>query len=216
MNTRAKIQYAIIWILRLLTVGAFVFSVAHGVKDGAVSGFFACVFIFLPEFIERRYKVKLLPEFSLLIVAFMYLSIVLGGVDHYYHRFWWWDVLLHLSSGVMLGVGGFLVVFVLYETNELRTSASWVAFLVVCFALALGAAWEIIEFALDESFGLLLQPSLFDTMQDLINDLIGALIVAKFGYSYIRAGKGWFFARMLDAFIAKNPHLKERPKFIRE
>ena len=211
---RKRIQYVIIWTLRALTIVALGLAIYSKDAPSIINGIAASMFVFLPELIERKYKIKLLPEFSFFIVAFMYASIVLGGISHYYNKFWWWDSLLHLGSGVMLGVAGFLIIFILYETKQFSSSALLVSFLVVCFALALGTLWEVFEFALDQTLKTTLQPDLFDTMKDLINDSIGAVIVAVFGYWYIRFQKGWFFARVVETFLEKNPHLKDRPKFV--
>lgn len=78
---------------------------------------------------------------------------------------------------------------------------------IICFSLAVGAIWEILEFITDGLFGLnsqefyassgtfdTVQPrigrdALWDTMVDLILDLLGAIIIAVVGYFDIRRQK---------------------------
>ena len=54
----------------------------------------------------RRLKVNIPPEFEAWSVVFIYASLFLGEVKGYYARFWWWDLLLHTGSGLLLGTLG--------------------------------------------------------------------------------------------------------------
>ena len=52
----------------------------------------------------------------------------------------------------------------------------------------MGALWEILEFAIDQTFGTTMQKSgLVDTMWDLIVDGLGALTISILGYGYLSA-----------------------------
>ena len=110
--------------------------------------------------------------------------------------------MLHGISGVMLGIVGYglINVFNRIQGNAVKYSPLFVSVWVVCFALALGALWEIIEFITDGLFGLNSQQflvgtgtfdttvplegheALRDTMQDLMLDLFGSLVIAVVGY----------------------------------
>jgi len=62
--------------------------------------------------------VQIPPEFQVLAVGFVFASLFLGEIRSYYLRIWWWDIALHTSSGLLLGILGFLLIYVLNE-NEL-------------------------------------------------------------------------------------------------
>src|SRR5690606_30887329 len=103
---------------------------------------------------------------------------------------------LHGASGFLLGILGFLLVYVLNEKEEigLDMKPGFVALFAFVFAVALGALWEIFEFAMDSAFGLNMQKSgLVDTMWDLIVDTAGALVMAVLGYGYLRTAGGESF-----------------------
>lgn len=73
-----------------------------------------------------------------------------------------------------------------------------------CFALAMGALWEIFEFAMDQIFGLNMQKSgLVDTMTDLIVDTVGALIGAISGFFWLK-GQQVGVAGMIEEFVQLN------------
>ena len=80
----------------------------------------------------------------------------------------------------------------------------FVAFFAFCFAVTLGALWEIYEFTFDGILGLNMQKfaledgtqligrlALTDTMKDLIVDCIGAFVMSLIGYISLKYKKGW-------------------------
>lgn len=164
----------------------------------------------LPTALGRRFRVFIPPEFELFAILFIFASLFLGEIRGYYVRYVWWDVALHTGSGFLLGLLGFLLVYVLnqQEDIDLHMKPGFVALFSFAFAVAVGAVWEIFEFAIDGFFGLNMQKSgLVDTMWDLIVDTIGALIVALIGYLYMRRGVESFVERSIENFVEGNPRL---------
>lgn len=174
----------------------------------------------IPFFAERRFRVHIPPQFQLMGIAFVFASLFLGEMRGYYTRFWWWDIVLHTTSGLLLGIVGFLLVHVLNEIEKIgmHLKPGFVSFFAFLFAVGLGALWEIFEFSMDTFFGTNMQkpmlhdPSgLLDTMVDLIVDTLGALVISLFGYYHLRVvGDTSFLERWIAAFIEKNPHLFPR------
>lgn len=173
----------------------------------------------LPIVIFRRLEIFIPPEFEVLTIVFIFASIFLGETRDYYGRFWWWDLALHTTSGILLGILGFLLVYVLNETPrlDLHLRPGFVAFFSFCFVVAVGALWEVFEFAMDELAGMNMQtpflgdPSgLTDTMWDLIVDALGALTIALVGYLHMKRGMKSFIEHSIQRFIAGNPRLFDR------
>lgn len=82
------------------------------------------------------------------------------------------------------------------------------AFFAFCFAVMIGAVWEIWEFTLDQLFGLNTQKSgLVDTMWDLIVDAGGAIIGAGAGWAYLKGRQNGPLTNAIHAFIDKNRRL---------
>ncbi len=159
----------------------------------------------LPLFFQRRSKILIPVEFVFFLTLFIYLSIFLGSGLRYYDKVWWWDVMLHTFSGVMLGFVGFLIVHVLYVSKKVQMSPIFVALFTFCFALALGALWEIYEFGVDNFFKTNMQlASLSDTMLDLIDDCFGAILAAALGFIYVKKGRSPFFYHLTHDFVQMN------------
>lgn len=173
-----------------------------------------------PILIKRSFHVNIPAEFELLAIAFIFASLFLGEVHGFYARFWWWDIALHTSSGLLLGIIGFLLVHVLNETEniDVHLTPGFVAFFAFLFAIGIGALWEIFEYAMDVIFGTNMQkpmlgdPSgLTDTMWDMIVNTLGALVISVLGYGHLKTSQEEsFLERWIKAFIKINPRLFRR------
>ena len=163
----------------------------------------------LPALLGRGFRIFIPPEFELLAVLFIFASLWLGEVRGFYERYWWWDIALHTTSGFLLGIVGFLLVYVLNSEPriDIHMKPGFVALFSFVFAVALGALWEIFEFTVDGLTGYGMQKGNTDTMRDLIVDSLGALVISLLGYFWLRTGFTSFLERWIDAFIVANPRL---------
>lgn len=177
----------------------------------AVTGSVVLALTFAPSVIERQFKVQLPIEFTLAACSILYASFGLGEVRGFYARFWWWDLVLHSFSALVMGLIGFLMIYVFYMTNRVRIAPIYVATISFGFAVTFGTLWEIFEFGMDWSFGFNMQKSgLFDTMTDLAVNIVGGLISAIIGYVYVKSGDSLIADRIIRHFVAKNPNLFTR------
>lgn len=210
------IHHKITVVLQLIMVIGLALSIyeQQWLNAGAICGIL--LLTALPTLVFRRWKVFVPPELELLAIAFIFAALFLGETRGYYGRFWWWDIALHTTSGVLLGIFGFLLVYVLngIPRLDLHMRPGFVAFFAFCFALAIGALWEIFEFAMDQLAGMNMQkpflgdPSgLTDTMWDLIVDALGALAIAISGYLYLKRGMASPIERWTRQFVAGNPRM---------
>lgn len=152
-----------------------------------------------PSLLGRRLNLEIPRGFDLLAILFVFGSLFLGEVHGYYTRFWWWDAVLHAGSAGLLGIVGFLLVYLINqkELGNLGLRPSFLALFAFSFAVAAGVLWEVFEFAMDQLFGLNMQKSgLVDTMWDLIVDTLGAAFVAVLGYGYLKTPE-------IDSFLER-------------
>lgn len=143
----------------------------------------ALIFMSLPFLIEKRFKLEFPRGFLSILLLFFYASIFLGTANHFFTRFWWWDKMLHGSSGLIFANLGFLIAMYLQRSEKTGSGLNRIlaALFSFCFSVAAGAVWEIYEYSMDEVFGFLYQGvGIHDTMIDIIADTLGALIFALF------------------------------------
>ena len=169
-----------------------------------------------PILFRQRLPIEVPPELQILVVLFVFATLFLGEVLDYYERFWWWDVALHGTAGLLCGLLGFMIVYMLNEDRyvDLQMRPSFVALFAFFFALGIGGLWEIFEFAMDRTFGMTMQkptpgdPSgLTDTMQDLIINAAGAAMVSFAGWRYFRRARTSYVDSWARRFIERNPQL---------
>ncbi len=196
----------------VLVVGVVGFLVLGDWANGLLTG--AVVFLTLaPRLLRRPLRIDVPPEFQFAAAVFMFLALFLGIGLGFYVRFPWWDLALHTVSGFLLGIVGFIALFVLNGLDQ-RPEGMRPAFLAVfgyAFAVTLGVFWEIYEFLADTlvpSWDMQIRrEGVRDTMIDLIVDAAGAAIVALLGYAYCRTGRFSFLADWITSFLRRNPRL---------
>lgn len=159
-----------------------------------------------PMLLARWIAIAVPRGFMLAVVIFVSGTVFLGEVFDFYEKFWWWDIAMHGGSAMGFGLIGFVLVFMMFQGDRFAAPPSAIAFFAFCFGLAIGAIWEIFEFAMDQWFGLNMQKSgLMDTMGDLIVDCLGALIGAGSGYAYLRGQALGGMTGMIEDFVRRNP-----------
>lgn len=172
--------------------------------------------LFAPHILRRRLHMEIPAEFHITAVVFIFASFYLGEIHDFYHRFWWWDVVLHTSAGFLMGILGFLLIYILNESRNIHVHVTpgFIAFFAFMFAVAIGALWEIYEFAMDQFFGTNMQkpmlddPSgLTDTMWDMIVNAVGAIIISGIGYWYLKRKRNYFVRDWISTFINRNPDM---------
>lgn len=162
---------------------------------------------YYPSILEKRFGVYLPKRWQLTITLFIFAAQVLGEMNDFYERISWWDIMLHSISGVILGMLGFLFVYLLNEkgNNNVNLSPAFVVLFALCFAITMGVFWEFFEFGVDRIFGYNMQKfreigqdGLVDTMTDLLVDTVGALIACVIGIKYIKKNKDVLFNDYFD------------------
>ncbi|MCY6371159.1 hypothetical protein [Clostridium ganghwense] len=197
-------------IMRILLILSMVISIKTQSWLNLFIAISTFVLTYLPYIIARKNGIKLPASFQIVILSFIFAAQILGELGNYYYKFWWWDIMLHTFSGVILGMVGFLLIYILNreEKIDLIMSPFFVALFSFTFALCMGALWEIFEFSMDSIFGLNMQKSgLVDTMWDLIVDSIGALITSINGYFYQKRHQQ---VPVFKEFFDENPRLLQK------
>lgn len=198
-------------VLKGMLAGGGVLLFLNGNYQAGFESLAILLLTFLPLALDKHFRVTVPHEFETLAIVFIYLSLFLGEVQGYYERFWWWDLVLHAGSGFLLGILGFLFVYILNQNEriDLHLGPGFTSTFAFMFSMTIGVLWEIFEFAMDSLFGMNMQKSgLVDTMWDLIVDAGGALGIAILGYGYLKTAEiDSFLERMIHRFIKANPHI---------
>ena len=120
-----------------------------------------------------------LPVYIRLMVVISILGNgILGGVFKLYFTMPIFDNVLHIVASYSVAIWVYYIVQ--QYAGVFITKKKLHFILILCFALALGAFYEILEFAIDHIINSKHknQASLYDTDLDMISDLIGGIIAS--------------------------------------
>jgi hypothetical protein len=127
-------------------------------------------------------NLKQLPTilaWPLSVIVLHVLLIVTGG-------YYWWehvDKVMHVLGGVSIALSGLSAVALLEQRGMLFIKSYFITVIIILALVALAAVnWEFFEYILDRTTNTHMQPSIADTMGDLLAGLVGGLLVTFVGY----------------------------------
>lgn len=185
-----KISKIIINVCRLIFIvnGIWLLFLGQWGKGLGLLG--SLILTFLPEAYRWLVKRKIPDRASMWYVLFILGCQWLGTYLRLYDSLFWWDILLHFSSGFLLGYIGLVFLMSLDTDYTLFKGKKYMIIAVFVFAFSVSGAaiWEMCEFLADQILGTFTQlGSLKDTMEDIICGIMSAFLFAS--YTYIRLKK---------------------------
>lgn len=158
------------------------------------------IIIALTPTMLRRIGIPFPRPLGTALVIFCFCALMLGDVADFYGRFEWWDTLLHGLSGILLGIAAYTILDSIWvkisPDKSIRPSQIFTITWIICFVLAVGSLWEMMEYVTDGLLGLNSQQflesggtfdetvplqgreALRDTMEDMLLNLAGAGLTA--------------------------------------
>jgi hypothetical protein len=202
-----SVMYSIISMILLSTGKEIAFIASKSTSEHlftALKCFLGAVIMFVPAFLEKQFDLKLKNSIKVSFVLFLYGAIILGDARDYYYKFPYWDTILHIFSGALICLIGFSIIDIMIAKKiiTIKLDSKFIPIFAFCFALSLGAIWEFYEFTLDRLLNLNMQRyllsdgsafigalALLDTMEDLIVDALGAVIIIIFKFISVKRNK---------------------------
>lgn len=212
----SRIRRLLVFVFSLILIAELFFTLFQGQWINSFLILAIIAVSLAPGLLNRRYKLNIPSEFQIMAIAFVFAALFLGEIRSYYERIWWWDIALHASSGLLLGIFGFLLVYVLNEDEriDLHLRPRFVALFAFLFAVTIGTLWEVFEFSADNLIGTNMQKPMFgdasgltDTMWDLIMDTFGAGLISLFGWWHLVRKRRSLMEIWVRKFITRNPQL---------
>lgn len=190
----ARWEIRLAWLFRALILLTAVAHAARGELLYVLLCLAAIVLVVLPAWIARSSAANLPVEIELVLLWWLIADMTLGRLAALYDTSAWFDKALHLGNSVLLGMLGFLAVYVLHFTGKFPAGKIISGVIIVVLTLGIGALWEILEYLSDLFFAKGAQGSpvlapLDDTMWDLILDGVGGLVGGILGPIYMSRSK---------------------------
>lgn len=145
--------------------------------------------IFLARFLFNKTFLKRSKVAYYITIGFIFFAMYLANVMNFY-AIPYYDKMLHLSSGVLLGYIGLILYTYCFGSLDNKNNKSMASILFVfLFTVASAGLWEIWEFTTDSLFNLTAQNGLGDTMWDIICGTTGGIIFCSIIYIHIKYRK---------------------------
>lgn len=161
---------------------------------------------YLPSYIEKKQEIDIPNILEFTIILFICSAGYLSNQFDLFQRFFWWDEMLHLTSGLFISVVGFLFIYKLNYKYSLELNPWLIAIFTFSFSISVAVFWEIGEFTKDALLKTNAQKwevpldtpllgkayqglGLRDTMGDLIFASIGALIISGLAFFWVKTRK---------------------------
>lgn len=161
-------------ILRAIVIFTAILALLDGSYYVALLCALALFLFFLPSIIDRRFNIEVPSVLELIVILFIFSSVILGEIGGYYESYPHWDKMLHISSGFLSAAIGFSLIDILNRSEKIhiRLSPFFVAIFAFCFSMTIGVLWEFYEFSADSLFRMDMQKDRYVTSfnSTLLND----------------------------------------------
>ena len=169
------------WISYILYIGSMLIFIKEGNLFNIVICVACIVLTVALQIVNRKFKNFLDDQLYIVMIAFVLISSLLGscygfyGIDHY-------DDFLHIWSGfIACSFAYSLLAFFNNKEQITNMNKIFIIIYLLTFSVAVAGFWEIMEFSMDNILGTNTQVGgLTDTIMDMIDGLIGAVIMIPF------------------------------------
>jgi hypothetical protein len=173
------------WALRTLLLALTAWQLITGNRDGATVAGMGLAVTMIPVLITRFSGWPVPRNLELTFVFAMFLQYTSESLK-LFELLTYWDKIVHPAE-ILLATGVATFLLLGYrECHELDIPDGLAAFGAMLFGMALGASWELVEFAFDWFGNANLQKSNADTMTDILTNDAGAIFGALFAFWLFR------------------------------
>ena len=186
-NKLKKTNKVITTAIRVLIIILIVFMIYKRNYENVGILILTMILTFYEGFLRKILKINLSEKLKISLILFIAGAQIFGTVLEFYHKFLWWDTMLHFVSGIIFYfVGETVIKWLNNKTTKANISTVIIIAFSIFFALSSGVVWEIFEFTVDISLGQNMQittglsgrDAVMDTMVDLISLTLGTIVIS--------------------------------------
>lgn len=221
---------AVYWILRLIVIGVMVMTIIHKNYESTFVCVLVLILFMLPRFVERNFRIELPSTLEIIILVFIFAAEILGELKSYFITYPHWDSMLHTTTGFISAAFCFsMTVGVLWEFFEFSMDYLFHMdmqkdMIIHSFAsVTLDPTNSNIPVLVDnitdvaingKSLGLggYLDVGLYDTMQDLFVNFVGALTFSVIGYFSAKSGNNKIAKQFVPVVLPEEPKAESEPE----
>lgn len=201
MRSFMKWRKAIIHLCRIIFLISIIGLMMRLKWDSLILLVGSLMLTYIPELYTKWTKITIPIGARLFYVVFIFASQWLGCYKGFYGHIFFWDVLLHASSGVFIGYVALILLVtldrecILFKQNKIGVIVAFI----IGVGIAAAGVWEIIEFTGDTFLHTNAQlGSLQDTMEDMICGTLGSCVFALYMGVMMKLKTAAYVSQILD------------------
>jgi len=199
MKTTSFIQNHLSLVIKLILVLSILNAIYNQLWHIMSTNIFLLVLMFLPQ-IVKKYEIEIPIALEWALFVFVIFTLFLGRIG---------GIVAPIVFGVAIAFIGFMILAILYSSNQIKKNYFLIILFSFNFAVAFGAILELLKFLLKTLSGHDFSAELYSyTMKNLLFVIIGATIAAIIGLIYMKGCIG--IRKVAKAFLKLNP------KFLRK
>lgn len=181
--------------IKLILILSIVNSIYNQLWYIASTNIFLLILMFAPQ-IFRKYDVKIPYQFEWILLVFVLFNLFLGKIG---------GIIVPIFFGIAVGFAGFMILLILYSSNQIKKNYFLIILFSFNFAVAFGTALELLKYYLKLFLGQDLSTGIYKfSMMNLTYVILGAVISSIFGLVYMKRKIG-FLGRIIDKMRNLNP-----------
>jgi hypothetical protein len=190
------LSLAIKIILFLSIINAIYFKLWHVMS----TNLFLLIILVFPQIIKKSYKIKIPREFEWILLLFVVFTFIIGTAR---------TTLAPIFFGIATSMIAFLILLILYSSNQIKKNYFLIILFAFNFAVAFGFGLEFLKYWLKFMLGHELSSNIYSfSMQSMTYVIIGAAISSLLGYFYM-SGRQGLIQPLVKKFLKINPSLKK-------
>lgn len=158
-------------------VGILLFSLDFTWFGLSITAIISWLVIEIVSSLLRKYCGEGLAGWAMFIATGGIYLDALGDILHFYGRFGWYDQLAHLAGGAAVAILIFDALWQMNKCQKIKLGNWGLNIFAICGATLFGALYEIEEYLEDYFTGSHRLGDGFDTANDLMLDIIGAIAI---------------------------------------
>lgn len=187
--------------LKIILIISIISGVYNHLWHIVSTDFFLLILMFVPQIVKSKYNIKFPAFFEWSLLIFAVVLLLLGDIS---------GIITPIFFGIFISFLGFMILAILYSTNQIKKNYFLILFFSFNFSIAFGVAIELAKYYLKI---LLKYPisadGLMYSMQTLTFVVIGASISVIIGFVYMKFEKS-LLRNFFKVLTEKNPTLFKR------
>ena len=198
-ESSARIKGSLSLAIKILLFFSIINSFYYGTWHVLFINLLLLGLVFFPYFVQKGYKIHIPGEFELAILIFIFISFFLGEIR---------GLIIQVFLGATIGFIGFMIMFILYSNNKIKTNYILISIFAFCFSVTLGVLLELWKYSIKAflSYEFYASNYIF-SMESLGLVSFGALLSSIIGYWYLKSSRKNPITFFVKRFIKRNPNL---------